>query len=154
MSFFHLAASAVTDAPAGGAELTQVVGASAAAMVATTILFFVGLRERAGHTTPVGRLADRLSRLSGLPRWVALPAAISSTTLIVALTGMYWDISLHVDNGRDAGPLANPSHYLILVGLFGVFAAGWLAMCLPAGRSPALSVSSWPRAGTFRSVGC
>ena len=49
---------------------------------------------------------------------------------------MYWDISLHIDNGRDAGPLANPAHYLILFGLFGIFAAGFLAMAHPAARSP------------------
>ena len=44
---------------------------------------------------------------------------------------MYWDISLHIDDGRDAGPLANPAHYFILVGLFGIFAAGVLAMTMP-----------------------
>ena len=47
---------------------------------------------------------------------------------------MYWDISLHIDNGRDAGPLANPAHYLILAGLFGVFASGVLAIVLPQER--------------------
>ena len=47
---------------------------------------------------------------------------------------MYWDISLHIDDGRDAGPLANPAHYLILVGLYGIFAAGFLAIVLPEGR--------------------
>ena len=36
---------------------------------------------------------------------------------------MYWDISLHIDAGPRPGPLANPAHYLILFGLFGVFAA-------------------------------
>ena len=44
--------------------------------------------------------------------------------LLIAVIGMYWDISLHIDNGRDPGPLANPAHYLILVGLFGIFIAG------------------------------
>ena len=44
---------------------------------------------------------------------------------------MYWDISLHIDQGRDPGPLANPAHYLILFGLFGIFAAGFLAMAIP-----------------------
>ena len=34
---------------------------------------------------------------------------------------MYWDISLHIDEGRDPGPLANPAHYFILAGLFGIF---------------------------------
>ena len=46
---------------------------------------------------------------------------------------MYWDISLHIDNGRDAGPLANPAHYLILAGLFGIFTAGFLAICCRRG---------------------
>ena len=49
---------------------------------------------------------------------------------------MYWDISLHIDQGRDPGPLANPAHYLILFGLFGIFAAGFLAIALPEGASP------------------
>ena len=47
---------------------------------------------------------------------------------------MYWDISLHIDNGRDAGPLANPAHYLILVGLYGTLLAGALTMALSRGR--------------------
>ena len=48
---------------------------------------------------------------------------------------MYWDISLHIDHGRDAGPLANPAHYLILFGLFGIFFAGLLAMAIPRGEA-------------------
>ena len=47
---------------------------------------------------------------------------------------MYWDISLHIDVGRDPGPLANPAHYLILAGLFGIFSAGYFAICLPKER--------------------
>ena len=47
---------------------------------------------------------------------------------------MYWDISLHIDNGRDAGPLANPAHYLILVGLYGVLLAGVLTLALAGDR--------------------
>jgi len=30
----------------------------------------------------------------------------------------------HIGNGRDPGPLANPAHYFIIIGLFGVFLAG------------------------------
>src|SRR5204863_3216171 len=55
-------------------------------------------------------------------------------SLLVALLGMYWDISLHIDVGRDPGPLANPAHYLILAGLFGIFTSGFFAVCLPKGR--------------------
>ena len=43
---------------------------------------------------------------------------------------MYWDISLHIDKGRDPGPLANPAHYLILVGLYGVLVAGVMSIVL------------------------
>src|SRR3954452_17367107 len=68
---------------------------------------------------------------SGLPGWAALPAGLAGGSLLVALLGMYWDISLHIDQGRDPGPLANPAHYLILVGLYGVFAAGCLPLALP-----------------------
>ena len=44
---------------------------------------------------------------------------------------MYWDISLHIDQGRDPGPLANPAHYFILAGLFGVLLAGVIGLALP-----------------------
>ncbi|MDQ3768327.1 MAG: hypothetical protein M3370_02450 [Actinomycetota bacterium] len=39
-------------------------------------------------------------------------------------------------DGRDEGPLANPAHYLILFGLFGIFTAGTLAIALPRGERP------------------
>ena len=90
----------------------------------------------ASATAPAARAARPLrrrspSRVAGLPGWAALPSALATASLLTALFGMYWDISLHIDHGRDPGPLANPAHYLILVGLFGIFAAGFLAMCLP-----------------------
>jgi hypothetical protein len=57
-------------------------------------------------------------------------------SLLTALLGMLWDISLHIGIGRDEGPLANPAHYLILFGLFGVFAAGVLACAMPLDEKP------------------
>ena len=62
----------------------------------------------------------------------------------VAVLGMYWDISIHLDEGRDEGPLANAAHYFILVGLFGIFFAGLLSMTLPKeGRpsAPAIKIA-------------
>src|SRR5688572_28177762 len=117
--------------PAGGAEISQVIIATAGAMVATTLLLWLILRHRASEASPLGRMADFTSRVSGLPGWVALPSAVAAVSLVTALLGMYWDIALHIDEGRDAGPLANPAHYLILAGLFGVFSAGVLAIALP-----------------------
>ncbi len=71
-----------------------------------------------------------------MPGWASLPLAFVGVSLLTAVIGMYWDISLHIDNGRDPGPLANPAHYLILFGLFGIFVAGLLAMALPKDGKP------------------
>ena len=60
----------------------------------------------------------------------------SASSLLVAVLGMYWDISLHIDNGRDPGPLANPAHYLILVGLYGVLVAGVMSIVLSGTERP------------------
>jgi hypothetical protein len=71
-----------------------------------------------------------------VPAWVALPTVLTTLSLLVALLGMLWDISLHIGVGRDEGPLANPAHYLILFGLFGVFAGGVLACSMPLDQKP------------------
>src|SRR4051812_12219864 len=120
--------------PAGGAAIGEVIGATAGAMVATTLLFALGFGHRSGRTQLLERWSGFAARVAGLPKWVALPSAIGTGSLIVALLGMYWDISLHIDQGRDPGPLANPAHYLILFGLFGIFAAGFLAIVLTKGE--------------------
>jgi hypothetical protein len=117
--------------PAGGAAIGEVVLATGGALVATSLLFALGLGHRAGKTQLLDRWSRLAGRIGGLPAWVALPSAIGTASLITALLGMYWDISLHIDQGRDPGPLANPAHYLILFGLFGVFAAGFLSICIP-----------------------
>jgi hypothetical protein len=128
----HLAASAPP--PAGGAATAEVVGATAAALVLTTALLALGRGHRSGRIPLLGRAADLAGRVGGLPSWAALPAGLAGASLLSAVFGLYWDISLHIDNGRDPGPLANPSHYFILAGLFGIFAAGWLAIVLPTER--------------------
>ena len=120
--------------PAGGAALDQVVIATGAALVLSAAIAWLGMGHRSGRVPYLGRAADLTERVSGLPGWAALPTALAAASLLVALLGMYWDISLHIDAGRDAGPLANPAHYLILAGLFGIFSAGYLAICLPKER--------------------
>jgi hypothetical protein len=120
--------------PAGGAALDQAAIATGGALVASAAIAWLGMGHRSGKVPHLGRAAGFAERVSGLPGWAALPSALSAASLLVALLGMYWDISLHIDAGRDAGPLANPAHYLILAGLFGVFTAGYLAICLPKER--------------------
>ena len=116
------------DPPAAGAELGQVVIATGGALVMTAILVWIGTAYRSGRG---GLLAwvDRTSRsIGGLPGWAGAPALLALVTLVPALFGLAWDESLHIDDGRDPGPLANPSHYLLLGGLFGIFTAGWIAV--------------------------
>jgi hypothetical protein len=117
--------------PAGGAAIDQVAIATGMASIATAVLLAGIFGYRRGKGGWLRRLATFSERVTGLPAWAALPAGLAGGALLVALLGMYWDISLHIDQGRDAGPLANPAHYLILVGLYGVFAAGCLALALP-----------------------
>jgi hypothetical protein len=132
--------AAASAPPAGGAELGQIVIATGAAMIVTAALLYLGLGHRNGRTQILQRLADRSERASGLPGWVAFPSAVATVSLLTAVFGMYWDISIHIDQGRDPGPLANPAHYFILAGLFGIFSAGFFAMVLPTGRPSGVAV--------------
>ena len=128
------AAFAAETKPAGGAAIAEVAIATTAASLLTVALFALGWAHRAGRTSILRRPAEATARVTGLPVWAALPTQIASAALLVALFGMYWDISLHIDVGRDPGPLANPAHYFILAGLFGLFTAGFLALVLPEGK--------------------
>src|SRR4051794_7849498 len=131
-----ISAAAAASQPAGGAALDQVAIATVGAMVASGVLLYLVIGHRWGRVPYLGRLAGYSERVSGLPGWAALPLGVAGGTLVIALFGMYWDISLHIDQGRDPGPLANPAHYFILVGLFGIFAAGVLAIGLPVDEKP------------------
>jgi hypothetical protein len=133
-------ALAAESSPAGGAAISEIVTATTAAMLITGALFALGWAHRAGRITVLQRVADHVGRVSGMPSWVALPVELAAVSLIGAVFGMYWDISLHIDDGRDPGPLANPAHYFILAGLFGIFAAGFLAIVLPKDRPSRSSV--------------
>jgi hypothetical protein len=132
--------AAASAPPAGGAEIGQIVIATAAAMVVTAGLLYLGLGHRSGRTQILQRLADHTEAASGFPGWVALPSAVATVSLLTAVFGMYWDISIHIDQGRDPGPLANPAHYFILAGLFGIFSAGFFAMVLPKEKPSGVAI--------------
>src|SRR3954469_2793971 len=132
--------------PSGGAATQDIVLATGGALVLTTLVVVTGVLYRGGRVRWLHKLAGFSERQWGVPAWVALPGEIASVSLIVALLGMYWDISLHIDQGRDPGPLANPAHYLILFGLFGVFVAGFLAIIMGdhrGGSSTVRRASTW-----------
>ncbi len=115
----------------GGAALDQVIGMTVVAAVISVGLVWIGYLHRQRRITWLQNLADYAGRKFKRPPWVALPMALFITTLICALFGFIWDVSLHIGKGRDPGPLANPAHYFILFGLFLLFVAGCLAIVLP-----------------------
>jgi hypothetical protein len=140
----NLPIAVTSSPPAGGAALGQIAIASTVALLLTAALLYVGFGYRAGRVTWLRRLGAWVERFSGYPVWVGIPVGVGTSSLLVALFGMYWDISLHIDVGRDPGPLANPAHYFILGGLFGIFTAGFLAMVLPEGRPSETAVRLGP----------
>src|SRR6201991_4557550 len=115
----------------GGAAIGQVIGMTAVALVIGALLCWLGYLHRARKITWVNSVAEYAGRKFKRPPWVAVPIALFIATLICALFGFIWDVSLHIGKGRDPGPLANPAHYFILVGLFMLFVAGCAAIILP-----------------------
>lgn len=133
MSFFTSPALAAAEAvqPAGGAPIGQLIMATAFAGTMTIGVLLIAWLHRSGRTQLLTRIGDWVGHIEGLPGWAALPAMIGWGSLSLAFLGVYWDISLHLDNGRDDGPLANLAHYPILLGLQGLFLAGVLALVMP-----------------------
>ncbi|OBI29261.1 hypothetical protein [Mycobacterium sp. E2238] len=121
----------VAEAPARGAGLNQVIGLSVAAVVIAAVMLWVGYAHRTHRIEWLTRVADKLGEKFHRPNWVALPVMIFTTFIICALFGFIWDVSWHIGNGRDPGPLANPAHYFIIIGLFGIFVGGAVSMVLP-----------------------
>ncbi|MFF3225182.1 hypothetical protein ACFYV7_20490 [Nocardia suismassiliense] len=120
----------------GGAALDQVIVLTGSAMLVAAGLFWVAYLHRTRRITWLKNAADRLGQLGNRPGWVALPLAVFITTILTALLGFIWDVSLHIGKGRDVGPLANPAHYFIMIGLFFLFIAGMLAVVLPLDEKP------------------
>ncbi|MEC4763830.1 hypothetical protein VT930_12015 [Mycobacterium sherrisii] len=121
----------IAEPAARGAGLNQVIGLSVAALVITLIMLWIGYAHRTHRITWLTRVADKLGEKFRRPNWVALPVLIFTTSIICALFGFIWDVSWHIGNGRDPGPLANPAHYFIIIGLFGVFLGGVVSMVIP-----------------------
>jgi hypothetical protein len=151
--------------PAGGAALDQVVIASVFGAIGLLALGLVTYRQRTGRRTFVQAMGERLSRADGAPPWMGLPVYLLVGSLLTAVFGMYWDISIHIDKGRDPGPLANPAHWFILIGLFGILVAAVLSAAaagrplprhvlrLPGGWHIPYGAALMAAAGTFALLG-
>ncbi len=137
---------AAADTPSAGAPLQQILIASIFAGLTTAVLLTLILRHRSGRSTLLTRAGELSGRALGMEPWAALPFLVGTLALGAGAFGVFWDISLHIDVGRDEGPLANPAHYFILFALYGLFAAGLVSCALHEGAerpSPvALKLSS------------
>jgi hypothetical protein len=140
-------------APAGGAQLGQIAIVVGFVSVAYAFLLLFALAHRAGRPTRIAAFAETLGRHARMPAWAALALAVAAVSLSTVYTGLMWDMSLHIDQGRDPGPLANPAHYLILLGLYGIFAAGFLALILHPPTHRPISGILLAAAGTFALIG-
>ncbi|MEA2474992.1 MAG: hypothetical protein QOE06_2907 [Thermoleophilaceae bacterium] len=129
---------------AGGGAILQIVFGTLAGIVAAGIATWVIVGHREGRISLLRNLGAFGERVSGLPGWVAVPMATHAAGLMIAVFGMYWDIAIHIDNGRDPGPFANAAHYFILVGLGTIFLAGALACTMPD-RRPSDTAVRLPR---------
>jgi len=119
---------AATSPSAAGAPFDQILIVTAFTTLVYGAVAWVALRDRMGHRTLLGRLAQWTADRTGTPRWFVLPQLISVAGLLSAVIGVYWDVSYHLSFGRDEGPLANPSHYLIFLGLVAVFGGALLGV--------------------------
>ena len=126
--------------PAGGAPTEDLVPATIVAVVGLAALAWVAVRYRRGGAGLLRRAAAGAGAVSGLPEWAALPTGFAGGSLVIAVFGFYWDVSTHIDNGRDAGPFANPAHFFILAGLVGIAFAGYLAVLLGSQASTPAAV--------------
>lgn len=123
-----VAGRAAEPAPAGGSAVSEIASATVVAFLAIAAVVALGVaHRRRGLLTP---LAREVEHRTGLPAWAALPSAITVVSLLVAVSGYYWDVSWHIDRGRDPGAFANPAHWLIIIGLDGIAFAGVLALIL------------------------
>ena len=129
---------AAASPPAGGAPLGQVIGATVAGMLLTA----GAARHRPalpGGPLPAAR-HDRPRRSTWLlrvpagrrSRWPSPPARWSSPA--PASTGTSRSTSTAA---AIPGPFGTPAHFPILIGLFGIFASGWLALVMARGRDAA-----------------
>lgn len=126
--------------PAGGASSAEILWGTAGAAVIFGALALFSVAHRSGRTRMLTKLGAFAHKATGLPAWAALPAAIAGGALLIAAFGFYWDVATHIDNGRDPGPFANPSHYLIIFGLLGIAVAGLAGILLGTDDSSRTSV--------------
>lgn len=117
------AAPSVNGAPLGQIAIVAVLTAGV-----TLLMLAVIARYRAGRARPLRALGRTSESVMGVPAWAGVPAVAGVAFGALALFGVTWDVALHIDEGRDEGPLGTAAHYPILIGLLGLFQSGLLAV--------------------------
>src|SRR2546421_7362199 len=129
-----------SSAPARGAPLGDLITLTIVFALAGLLLLAVSVGHRKKRVPWLRDIGDFSERVSGLPPWAALPQSVGAVSLITAAFGFYWDVSWHIDRGRDPGALANPAHWFIIVGLAGIALAGILSVVLGDERATGSSL--------------
>jgi len=124
------AAPTVVEKPAGGAPLADIliVGGGISAITFVLLAFVVAYRR--GGAPRFRRFEGRVEQALGIPGWAAIPGIGGIACALLTIWGATWDIGLHIDVGRDEGPLGTAAHYPLLFGLIGMFLMGVLSVGL------------------------
>ncbi len=130
MSFLAQAAPTVIDKPAGGAPIADIliVGGGISAVTFVLLAFIIAYRR--GGAPRFRRFEGRVEQALGIPGWAAIPGIGGIACALLTIWGATWDIGLHIDVGRDEGPLGTAAHYPLLFGLIGMFLMGVLSVGL------------------------
>lgn len=124
-------AAAAAAPTAGGAATKDLVTAFSIAAVYFAFTGWILVQERIrGRRTLLGRALDALGDRIGLPGWAATPFLVTPPFLLLAGWGVYWDVPLHMQRGRDDGAFANPSHYPIYLALLALLNIALLIMAM------------------------
>jgi hypothetical protein len=123
-----LAATAPSTASPNGAPLEQIAIVAVLTTAVTLGVLALVARYRSGRARPLRALGRASESVMGIPAWAGVPAVAGVAFGALALFGVTWDVALHIDEGRDEGPLGTAAHYPILIGLLGLFQAGLLAV--------------------------
>ena len=87
----------------GGAALNEIIGLTVAGGVVAAILLWIGWMHRNRKITWLTQVGRKVGTRFKRPPWVAMPVLMFISTIICALFGFIWDVSLHIGKGRDAG---------------------------------------------------